>query len=181
MQNNNSDFDKIYRENYNHVFRFMLSISKNHHLSEEIVQNTFVKAYESFDSIRDKSKISLWLIKAAYNLFIDKKRRKSSQQQLFASNEILDTSIIELTSCPLRKAEQNFMSTCVQEKLSLLPENYRAPLFLNMNGYSNLEIAEILGCSLANAKIRLHRARKKLRGILGQDCHFYYDERSVLC
>ncbi|MHB1166949.1 MAG: RNA polymerase sigma factor [Carboxydocellales bacterium] len=44
----------------------------------------------------------------------------------------------------------------------------------------NQEIAEILNISLDNAKIRLHRARTKLKQILGDNCSFYYDERNVL-
>jgi RNA polymerase sigma-70 factor, ECF subfamily len=73
------------------------------------------------------------------------------------------------------------MSKCVQKKINLMPENYRPPLFLDMQGYSNQEIASILNCTLENVKIRLHRARRKMKEILGNDCNFYYDERNVLC
>lgn len=72
------------------------------------------------------------------------------------------------------------MSECVQSKVLQLPENYRAPLFLDLQGYSNQEIANILNCSLDNAKIKLHRARQKMKEILGSACNFYYDERNVL-
>jgi len=89
--------------------------------------------------------------------------------------------LMDSVNLPINKTEQKFMSECLQEKTSLLPENYRAPLLLKSNGYTNKEIAEILDCSLENAKIRLHRARKKMKQILGYDCEFYYDERNVLC
>lgn len=73
------------------------------------------------------------------------------------------------------------MSECVQNKLLLLPENYRITLLLDIQGYSNREKAELLGYTLENAKIRLHRARQKMKVILGRDCNLYYDERNVLC
>jgi|GEM_PF-6992221 len=59
MPDVNNDFEKIYQENYNNLFRFIFSISNNHQLSEEITQATFLKAYENFVSIRDKTKIPL--------------------------------------------------------------------------------------------------------------------------
>ncbi len=60
-----------------------------------------------------------------------------------------------------KNIEQKIMSECVQEKINLLPENYRPALFLDMQGYSNQEIANILNCTLENTKIRLHRAKKR--------------------
>lgn len=55
------------------------------------------------------------------------------------------------------------MSKCVQDKIILLPENYRIPYILDIQGYSNSEIASILNCTLENTKIRLHRARRKIK------------------
>lgn len=77
--------------------------------------------------------------------------------------------------------EQKTMSECVQRKILSLPEIYSTPLFLDMQGYSDQEIAAILNCTLQNAKIRLHRGRKKIEEVLSNDCSLYYDERNILC
>lgn len=82
MQDKNSEFSEVYRENYKQVFSFILSISYNYHLSEEVTQAAFIKAYEKLESVREKAKIPLWLNKIAYNLFIDIKRKKSLEQPL---------------------------------------------------------------------------------------------------
>ncbi len=69
----------------------------------------------------------------------------------------------------------------VQSYLETLPDDYRVAVLLHdVYGLSNPEIAQLLGCSVATAKIRLHRARRRLREVLDAACAFDIDERGVL-
>ena len=180
MKASNDFFDKIYKENFARVFNFIYSITNDRSLTEDITQEAFSKAYKNMESLRNESKISVWLNKIAYNLFLDFKRKKSPQL-LTIDDESLTTKFADTKKNLSKIVEQNIMSECVQSKIRLLPENYCAPLLLDIHGFNNREIANVLGCSLENAKIRLHRARKRMKEILGKDCSFYYDERNVLC
>ena len=73
------------------------------------------------------------------------------------------------------------MGACVQDKIRLLPESYQTVLVLfDMMEFSHQEIAEIMEISVENVKVRLHRARKKLKAVLEKECRFEIDERSVL-
>jgi RNA polymerase sigma-70 factor (ECF subfamily) len=73
------------------------------------------------------------------------------------------------------------MSACVEGYLAALPDDYRIAILLHdAHGLSNPEIAELVGCSLATAKIRVHRARARLRETLSAACSFEIDERGVL-
>ena len=73
------------------------------------------------------------------------------------------------------------MSECVREFVDRLPTDYRTVLILNeLEGFTNKEIADILQISLDTAKIRLHRARAKLKKALEDGCDFYHDDRSEL-
>jgi RNA polymerase sigma-70 factor (ECF subfamily) len=73
------------------------------------------------------------------------------------------------------------MSACISEFVARLPENYRAVMILSeLEGFTNGEIAAILGLTLDTVKIRLHRAREKLRKDLETGCSFYRDERAEL-
>lgn len=173
-------FETLYTDNYGKVYSFIYNISNDKALTEDIVQEVFIKAYRSIDSFRGESKISVWLNKIAYNLFLDLRRKKSSHT-LSINDEMLAANLADMKNSLSKEIEQKIMSECVQSKILQLPENYRAPLFLDLHGYSNNEISTILDCSLDNAKIRLHRARKKMKEILDNDCKFYYDERNVLC
>ena len=77
-------------------------------------------------------------------------------------------------------AAQSEMSDCVQGFIGRLPATYRTVLVLHdLQGLKNREIAEVLDCSLDTVKIRLHRARKKLRASLNVGCDFAHDERNV--
>ena len=173
-------FAEIYRENYQKILLFIYSLSTDRGQAEDIAQETFIKAYRSISSLRESSKISLWLNRIAYNLFLDLKRKKSPPL-LPIDDTLLTEKLADLRKSITLEADQQIMSECVQNKLLLLPESYRTALLLDAQGYSNRQKAEIMGCSLENAKIRLHRSRKKLKEILGRDCTFYYDERNVLC
>lgn len=174
------NFDQLYRNNYTTVYRFIYNITFDKALTEDIAQEAFIRAYNHLDSFRQESKTSVWLNKIAYNLYIDYKRKKSSSL-LSIDDEILKSKLLDMKNDLSKETEQKIMSECVQNKINLMSENYRPPLFLDMQGYSNQEIANILNCTLENAKIRLHRARRKMKEILGNDCNFYYDERNVLC
>jgi RNA polymerase sigma-70 factor (ECF subfamily) len=72
------------------------------------------------------------------------------------------------------------MSSCVREVIDSLPEDYRTALVLHdLEGQTAAEVAEIVGCSIANAKIRIHRARRRLKQALDEECRFYRDEENV--
>lgn len=78
-------------------------------------------------------------------------------------------------------ALQTDMTDCVQRFVRSLPETFRTPLILHdMQGLTNEQIAQVLGCSLQAAKMRLHRARGKLRQMMEERCDLFHDERNVL-
>jgi RNA polymerase sigma-70 factor (ECF subfamily) len=73
------------------------------------------------------------------------------------------------------------MSDCVNEFIDNLPPDYRAVIVLSdLEGFANKEIVEILGITLDNVKIRLHRARSRLKKALQEGCEFYYTEENTL-
>jgi RNA polymerase sigma-70 factor (ECF subfamily) len=73
------------------------------------------------------------------------------------------------------------MGECVQNQINLLPESLRTVLVLSdIMEFSHREIADISGITAKNVKVRLHRARKKLKSILEERCSFERDERNVL-
>jgi RNA polymerase sigma-70 factor (ECF subfamily) len=73
------------------------------------------------------------------------------------------------------------MGECVQNQISLLPESLRTVVLLfDIMEFGHQEIADILGVTVENVKVRLHRARKKLKAILEEKCTFEKDERDVL-
>jgi RNA polymerase sigma-70 factor (ECF subfamily) len=82
---------------------------------------------------------------------------------------------------PDQLLDDSEMGQCVREFVDSLPPEHRAVIVLHdLEGFKNPEIAEILGYSLAATKIRVHRARQRLREVLGENCEFYRSEEDVL-
>jgi RNA polymerase sigma-70 factor (ECF subfamily) len=129
--------------------------------------------------VRDPEKISSWVFRIAYNLCHDH-FRQSKRSSL--NNRLIQAEIPTFKEAMVQKVlEQNQMGQCVQDKMDLLPKDYSTVLILSdIMAFSQQEIAEILSTSVANVKVRVHRARKKMRTILEEHCSLGLDERSVL-
>jgi RNA polymerase sigma-70 factor (ECF subfamily) len=173
-----NSFFAIYDRHYSNVRRFVGAVVKDDFTADDLAQETFVRAYKSIGTLKTGSSMSPWLMQIAYNLCRDhfRKVKKSSRDAVPLDDEVLpcNTSLTEKT------LERRQMSTCVQDKILLLPEAQRTVLLLcDVFGFAQKEIAEVLAISLENVKVRLHRARKRLKSILRQDCSFERDERDV--
>ena len=64
------DLERLYDEYFTAVYRFVLSISRNHHVAEEVTQETFFKALKKVDSFRGDSSLSVWLCQIAKNIYL---------------------------------------------------------------------------------------------------------------
>lgn len=85
-----------------------------------------------------------------------------------------------ISTSPEKLADQSEMSECVQSFIHRLSPSYRAVLVLHdLQGLKNREIADVLDIPLSTVKIRLHRARNKLRESLNKGCDFNQDERNI--
>jgi RNA polymerase sigma-70 factor (ECF subfamily) len=168
----------IHDQYYQRVRKFILTSVKNESAADDLAQETFIRIQEKLNTVRDPEKISSWIFCIAYHLCQDHFRtlKKSSTPE-----EIHD-GLVNLEETPLqKKLEQGEMSQCVQDKLRLLPETQRTLIiFADLMEFSYQEIADILGLTVENVKVRLHRARKKFKAILEKECTFEVDERSLL-
>jgi len=173
------DFWEIHDQYYPRVRGFILGLVRDESLADDLVQETFIRIQQNLHRLIDPSKISSWIFRIAYNLCQDhfRKRKESSLDE---------SGIMERTGDPgdtniQKEMEQRQMGECIQGKINLLPEPLRAVIILfDTMDLSHQEIAESLGISVENVKVRLHRARKKLKAILEEECTFEVDERNVM-
>ena len=155
--------------------------------AEELTQDTYARALERIDQLRDPQAALAWLYRIATTVTLDRiRQRRPSTVPLDtvapAGAEAEQAAEREHPLTLLEGAlESSEMSDCVQGYLAALPDDYRVAILLHdAHGLSNPEIAELLDCSLATAKIRVHRARTRLRETLSTACTFEIDERGVL-
>lgn len=169
------------------VQRHILAMVRDRSLAEELTQDTYARGLERIDQLHDPRAALAWLYRIATTVTLDRLRqRRPSTVPLEtvapAGDEAEQAAERERPPSLLEGAlESSEMSACVQGYLAALPDDYRIAILLHdAHGLSNPEIAGLLGCSLATAKIRVHRARTRLRETLAAACSFEIDERGVL-
>ena len=173
------DFWDIYHNHYERVRKFIFALVKDEWAADDLIQETFIKVQKNLNQLKDETKLSSWIFRIAYNLCQDhfrKKSQSSNREHVFAEER-------QFLSIPLfqKEIEQRQMGECVQDKIRMLPESYQTILVLfNLMEFNHKEIAEIMDISVENVKVRLHRARRKLKTILEKECRFEVDERNVL-
>jgi len=173
------NFWEIYDRFYARVRKFILALVKDEWVADDLIQDTFTRVQQNLDSLREPSKVSSWIFRIAYNLCQDHFRQS---RKLLNEGKMSQAGIGSFRESSLQKeVEQHEMGQCVQDKVNLLPESLRTVLVLyDIMEFSHQEIAEILGITIENAKVRLNRARARLRTILEEKCTFEKDERNVL-
>jgi RNA polymerase sigma-70 factor (ECF subfamily) len=169
------------------VQRHIRAMVRDASLAEELTQDTYARAFERIEQLRDPQAALAWLYRIATSVSLDRLRRRrpaTVELDTIAPSGEVERRPAERSRPPslLESAlERSEMSECVRGYLATLPDDYRVAILLHdAHGLSNPEIAELLGCSLATAKIRVHRARARLRETLNAACSFDVDERGVL-
>jgi RNA polymerase sigma-70 factor (ECF subfamily) len=173
------NYREIHNQYYAKVRKFVLASVRDEWVADDVVQETFVRIQEKLDSVKDPSRISSWIFRIAYNLCQDHFRQSTKSPTREGISQ--ERGEISKDASIQKELEQREMGQCVQNHMNLLPESLRTVLILyDIMDFSHQEIAEILGITIENTKVRLHRARKRFKAILEEQCAFEVDERSVL-
>jgi RNA polymerase sigma-70 factor, ECF subfamily len=172
----------IFTEDYQRIFRYIMSMVRDTAEAEDLTQETFLRAYQRRDSLRDKGAQTAWLYRIATHVCLDRLRQYARRSPKESQTDLDEIDVAEPDTPSLQQTlERDEMSECVQSYLNRLSDSYRAVILLHdMHELTAAEIAQLLGESLATIKIRLHRARRKLSMALGAGCSFSHDERDVL-
>lgn len=146
------------------VYTLCLKIIKNKEVAEEIAQDVFVKAFRDLGKLKDRHKFPNWLVKIAYSKSIDQVRKKSIIKS--AINEV-DSSLLIESKTPLDATVTNDRKQLLRLAINQLPHEDASIIILYYLEEMNIkEIAEIVGLSTSNVKVKLFRARKALRTIM---------------
>ena len=183
-------FSSVYDEFYNKIHHYLKRLVGEFE-AEEVAQIAFEKISRNLSSFKGDSKLSTWIYRVATNTALDRLKSQSFKYSFAGPLAPLPINLTEAEKnvssasrtvrSPDKKAIQNEMSEFVREFVDRLPPDYQTIIVMkDFEGLANKEIAEVLEISLDSAKIRLHRARKRLKESLADGCDFYIDERSVL-
>jgi RNA polymerase sigma-70 factor, ECF subfamily len=179
-------FQQVYDEYQERIFRYLTRMVGRDE-AEDVMQEVFVKIGLALETFRGESGLSTWIYRIATNAALDKLRRPShrpSGEKLLSVESIAQIReeeniwTGEVADSTEQRVIRQEMNGCIREIISTLPEAYRAVIVLSeLEGLSDREIADILGLTVEATKIRLHRARARLKKELAAACTFYRDDR----
>ena len=167
------------------IYRYILRLVRDPERADDLTQETFLRVHRRLGDLKDPAALEAWLYRIATNLCYDRFRQREHRQPLLPllpeSEEMSAVVVDDLALRPDQLLEQSEMSDCVMRFLIQLPESQRQVILLHdLQELTAPEIAERLTISLPNVKIRLHRARLRLKPVLSEGCTFTRNDRGVL-
>jgi len=159
------------------IFALALRITRNREDAQDVVQQSFHKAFLHLDTFRGKSSFSTWLTRIAINEALTCLRKNRAESKLSLKDmksqaEIFPTQIPDRGKSPAELYEENEEKRALSRAINRLNSELRAALLLRLEERSIEEVAEILGVGVGTLKARLFRARERLRGLLRPDLEF---------
>ena len=173
-------FEKVAFEHVDRLFGTALKLTRNPTEAEDLVQETFTRAFQHFNQFEQGTNFKAWIFRILVNTYINGYRRKERAPVLvdFAEMEPVYEEAVQEMSFLNQPAESlyDLLDDEVKQALERLPEEYRVVLLLaSVEGFSYEEIAKMVGCPIGTVMSRLFRARALMRKSLVE----YAQERGL--
>jgi len=168
------------------LFSTALRMTRNRSDAEDLVQETYIKGWRSFNTFQEGTNLRAWLFRIMTNTYINKynaKKRKGTEvelddvEELFLYKRLGSIDQSQLSSSAEDQMLELFTDDEVKNALESLPEDFRMPVLLSdVDGFSYKEIAEMLEIPIGTVMSRLHRGRKAMHKMLYE----YARERGLI-
>lgn len=167
QQGDQDAYAELVRRNQEAIYRIIYRFTKNHNDTDDLAQETFLRAFRGLGQFKRKANFSTWVFRIAINLSLNflKKRKKEKGMRTL---EDTMTSQAEGALCPDSTADFNELRRRLNEAIDGLPLPYRSTfIMVVLEGLNHRRAARILGCSENTISWRVHKARKMIQAKLG--------------
>jgi len=158
------------------LYSAALRMTRNSADAEDVVQETFLKAYRAYGTFEEGTNLKAWLYRILTNTYINRYRKQARRPAEVDFGEVEDFYLYKrlasgesgsATRSAEEEALEQFVDADVKGAIEALPEHFRMPVLLaDVEGFSYKEIAEILDVPIGTVMSRLHRGRKALEKAL---------------
>jgi len=172
-------FEELMRRNQGKIYNLGMKLLRNREDAADLLQETFIKAYESLPKFEEKSSFSTWIYRIAVNFALMKlrrdRRRKVSFDELKEAEAISDRkTILNWASSPQAHLKNTELRAIIDDAIASLPPKYRTVFLLHdIEDVPIARVGEILSLSVPAVKSRVHRSRLFLRQKLAK----YFEAR----
>lgn len=145
------EFDQLYQQYNQVIYRLCLGYTNDPHLAKDMVQETFLAVWKNLKKFRGDSQISTWIYRIAVNNCI-RQIEKEKKQRISKNDYKVDSNTVE----------ESAKTLLLRKLIAALPEIDRLLISLELEEIPQVEIAEILGISHSNVRVRIHRIKEVL-------------------
>jgi len=166
-------FEAMVSEHLDGLFGASLRLTRNRTRAEDLLQETFLRAWRSFHTFRPGTNVRAWLYRILMNAYIDGYRKSEREPEVvdqedvdefYLYSKVHESEDYRRAGNPEEVLLSNLMDADVKGALQSLPETFRNVVILaDIEGFSYKEIAEILGIPIGTVMSRLHRGRRQLQ------------------
>ncbi|MCW3107350.1 MAG: hypothetical protein JWQ09_1856 [Segetibacter sp.] len=161
-------FEVLIRRYNSYLYKIGRSYGYNHQDVEDLMQETFIHAYENLDKLENRSYFKTWLIRIMLNECYRKSHKASSRKEVVADAFLYEKSIPMFSDNSNSDTEKNVgnreLNRVIENAIKQIPIDYRLVFSLReLNGMSVVETAKALHITETNVKVRLNRAKAMLR------------------
>lgn len=174
-------FETTAMEYLNQLYAAAMRMTRNPQDAEDLVQETYLKAFSSFDKYQEGTNLRAWLYRILTNTYINIYRKKQRDPDAVSTDDLVDAQIGEHTGLVEQSAElsalEQLPSDDIKAALEKLSYERRMTIYYaDIEGLAYQEIADIMDCPLGTVMSRLHRGRAQLRDLLAD----YAAERGII-
>ena len=157
-----TEFNDMLLDNASFLRPFAVNLTKDTEAANDLYQETLYKALANHEKYNAGTNIKAWLFTIMRNIFINNYRRQAKQRTIF-DNTPEDYLLNMRQASVTNSAESNLRIKEIKSAIDLLPEIFKMPFLLYLDGYKYQEISEYLHEPLGTIKSRIHFARKLLK------------------